>query len=209
MFDELSHLGFSPSLPETFYDVVFKTEFASQIGKVLHLLQRVLATIQIFPYSATRPDPSSLKPLRKQRLVRRLAKARYYVAVHQAIQVWTNHHHSPWRGYCSGKYGRFCEPLLVAGISQFERMTRRQCVTKARIKPVSTTGLQPHSAVIHQCGLGDCGIAKTARQLHRQRRRRPFAILHRGYVLPGVNPFVVALEIVKPHHASGWNGKSG
>ena len=79
------HLRFAPLLPETFHDVVFKSQLSSEPGKFFHTVKRVLAAIQIFPDSPTWFDPFRVESRGKESIVCRRRDVADDVAVHQRV----------------------------------------------------------------------------------------------------------------------------
>src|SRR5882724_2172558 len=63
------HLRFGPLLPETFHEVVFKSQLSCEPRKFFHTVKRVLAAIQVFPDSAARSDPFGVESPGKEFIV--------------------------------------------------------------------------------------------------------------------------------------------
>src|SRR5262249_40350095 len=93
IINQFTHLVFAPFLPEAFNHVIFKSQLTCQTGEVLHLVQRILAPIEIFPNRATRFYPGCIHSLWKEIFVRRWRDIMNDVAVDQHIQVSTYHYH--------------------------------------------------------------------------------------------------------------------
>src|SRR5436190_7192070 len=85
-------------------------------------------------------------------------------------------------------------------------MTNRQGMTQDCRKSSQTVGSQTHAGVVHQSRFRNRGVTPRVRQLDRQRRRCPLAILHIGNRFPFMTAFVMTFEVVKPDGAAG--GKS-
>src|SRR5207302_4435790 len=56
----LAQLALAPARPEAFDDLILKTQLPRQLRKVLYLVKRILATVQILPHSAPRLEPFGL-----------------------------------------------------------------------------------------------------------------------------------------------------
>src|SRR4029453_10495633 len=87
VLDELAKLVRRPPLPEPFDQVVLEPEPAGQAREILHLLDRVLAAIEISPDGAPRLDPLRRDPLRKDSRVGRRGKIVDNVAVDNRLHT--------------------------------------------------------------------------------------------------------------------------
>src|SRR6185503_7361537 len=176
VLNKLSHLFFGPPLPETFHNVVFKSQLACKSGKLLHTVQGALSAVKVFPHSAARPYPSGVDAQRKKILVGLRGDVVDYVAVNQRIQIWADHHHSPGSGYCPCNGSGAGQPLaLFRAVPKPEGIADRLGMPQADFENTLTFRLQGHAAVIGQSAFRDRGIAGYSRELYRQRRCRPFA----------------------------------
>ena len=99
-----------PLPPESFEDIVFKTQLRGFIGKMLlHLRRAVAAPIEIFPHSPPRPDPGSMNTLGKKRRVRRRTEIMNNITIDQGIKML-----SPAR---TTRHGVVIVPSTTAGFA--------------------------------------------------------------------------------------------
>ena len=98
----------------------------------------------------------------------------------------------------------FDKPLDVFGfVAQPVRIRHRLLVAEPRRIAALTVGAQRQAAVADQRRFGDRRIAGAARQLDRERRRRPRRPPARRRVALRVHALVVAFEVVRPDDEPG------